>query len=139
MALFTDTITVYNSIGECKWKRTVVHGVQWTDKELSVTTEKNAKVRKSVKEISIDFSRNYGNADEYVDPNRFEKLENKSGYWTLDAESGLDVVVLGECNKELNENYRIKHLRADVECATVTSVSDYRNRSFLKHIKVVAE
>lgn len=139
MALFSDTITVYNSIGDSEWKRTVVHGVQWTDKEESVTSEKNAKVRKSVKDISIDFSRNYGNTDEYVDPNKFEKLGNKDGYWTLNAESGLDVVVLGECSMELNGSYRIKHLRADVECATVKSVSDYRNRSFLKHIKVVAE
>ena len=138
MALFTDTMTVYNCIGECQWQRAVVKGVQWVNQEVTVTTEKNAKVKKMVKAISIDFGRNYGNA-QYLDPRVFQKLEDKAGYWTLNAESGLDVVVLGEVSKELSEEYRPKHLRADMECATVTSVSDHRNRSFLKHIKVVAE
>ena len=48
-------------------------------------------------------------------------------------------MVLGEITKELDMEYRPKHMRADMECATITAVSDYRNRSFLKHIKVVAE
>lgn len=138
MSLFTDTITVYNCVGEYKWKRTVVKGVQWVDQELSVATEKNAKVKKLVKSITIDFTKNYGNA-QYVDPQDFNKIENKINYWTLNAENGLDVIALGEVQKELSEEYRTKHLRADVECATITSVSDRRNRSFLKHIKVVAE
>ena len=138
MALFTDTMTVYNCIGENQWQRTVVKGVQWVHQEITVTTEKNAKVKKTVKAISIDFGRNYGNA-QYVEPREFEKLEDKKDCWTLNAESGLDIVVLGEMTTELSEEYRPKHLRADMECATVTSVSDYRNRSFLKHIKAVAE
>ena len=138
MSLFTDTMTVYNSIGENQWQRTVVKGVQWTNQELSVQTEKNARVRKMIKNITIDFSRKYGNA-EYIEPKKFEKLEDKAGYWTLNAENGLDVVVLGEFTKELNVEYRPKHMRAEMECATITSVSDYCNRSFLKHIKVVAE
>lgn len=138
MALFTDTMTVYNSIGECRWHRTVIRGVQWTHQEMSVTTETDAKVKKMVQSITIDCGRNYGNA-RYVDPHQFDLLEDKTGYWTLNAETGLDAVVLGECEKELSEKYRLKHLRADVGCATVTAVSDYRNRSFLKHIKVVAE
>lgn len=138
MSLFTDTMTVYNSIGENQWKRTVVNGVQWTDQELSVHTEKNARVKKMVKNITIDFNRNYGNA-EYLEPKEFEKLDDKAGYWTLNAENGLDIVALGEITKELDMEYRPKHMRADMECATITAVSDYRNRSFLKHIKVVAE
>lgn len=138
MSLFTDTMTVYNSIGENQWKRTVVKGIQWTNQELSVQTEKNARVKKLVKNIAIDFSRNYGNAV-YLEAKEFEKLDDKAGHWTLNAENGLDIVVLGEITKELNAEYRPKHMRAEMECATITAVSDYRNRSFLKHIKVVAE
>ena len=138
MALFTDTMTVYNCIGENQWKRTVVKGVQWVRQEITVTTEKNAKVKKMVTAISIDFGRNYDN-EQYVEPREFEKLEDKKGYWTLNAENGLDIVILGEITKELDMEYRPKHMRADMECATITAVSDYRNRSFLKHIKVVAE
>ena len=138
MSLFTDTMTIFNCIGENQWQRTVVKGVQWTNQELSVQTDKNARVKKMVKNITIDFGRNYGNT-KYLEPMEFEKLADKSGYWTLNAENGLDVVVLGEITKELNMEYRPKHLRAEMECATITSVSDQRNRSFLKHIKVVAE
>ena len=32
MALFTDTVTIYNKISDSEWKRTVVEGVQWADK-----------------------------------------------------------------------------------------------------------
>lgn len=138
MALFTDTMTVYNNVGEGQWHRTVIRGVQWISQEVSVTSEKSAKVKKMVRSVTIDFSRNYGNA-QYLDPHRFDLLEDKTGYWTLNAETGLDAIVLGRCDKELSEDYRLKHLRTESECATVTSVSDCRNRSFLKNIKVVAE
>ena len=32
MAMFTDTITLYNKVSDTEWKRTVVTGVQWADK-----------------------------------------------------------------------------------------------------------
>jgi len=32
MSLFTDTVTIYNKISDTEWKRTVVEGVQWSDK-----------------------------------------------------------------------------------------------------------
>ena len=41
--LFTDTVTIYNKIYDSEWKRTVVKGVQWSDK-----TEKKMKTEKSV-------------------------------------------------------------------------------------------
>ena len=33
MSLFNDTITIYNKISDSEWKRTLVEGVQWSDKE----------------------------------------------------------------------------------------------------------
>lgn len=32
MAVFTDTVTVYKKIRMDEWSRTVVSGVQWSDK-----------------------------------------------------------------------------------------------------------
>ena len=32
MALFTDDVTIYNKVSDTEWKRTVVNGVQWSDK-----------------------------------------------------------------------------------------------------------
>ena len=42
MALFTDTVTIYNKISETEWKRTVVEDVQWSDH--ADRTNENGKV-----------------------------------------------------------------------------------------------
>ena len=42
MALFTDTVTIYNKISDTEWKRTVVEGVQWSDKSEKINN--NGKV-----------------------------------------------------------------------------------------------
>ena len=44
MALFTDTVTIYNKISDSEWKRTVVSGVQWSDK----TEKKNENGKISI-------------------------------------------------------------------------------------------
>lgn len=44
MALFTDTVTIYNKISDSEWKRTVVKGVQWSDK----TEKKNENGKISI-------------------------------------------------------------------------------------------
>ena len=42
--LFTDTVTIYNKIYDSEWKRTVVKGVQWSDK----TEKKNENGKISI-------------------------------------------------------------------------------------------
>ena len=42
--LFTDTVTIYNKISDSEWKRTVVKGVQWSDK----TEKKNENGKISI-------------------------------------------------------------------------------------------
>ena len=44
MALFTDTVTIYNKISDTEWKRTVIEGVQWADK----TEKKNENGKISI-------------------------------------------------------------------------------------------
>lgn len=140
MGLFTDTMTVYNSInGEEKWQRTVIKGVQWRHNEIKVSTSGGVQTEKKVESITIDFQKDYGR-DKYVDYLEFDKLEDKAGYWTLNGRDCMDIVVLGESTKELDENYKVSDLRNDFQyMGTVVSVSDNRNRDFLKHIKVVAQ
>ena len=140
MGLFTDTMTVYNSInGEEKWQRTVIKGVQWRHNKIEVSTSGGVQTEKKVESITIDFQKDYGR-DKYVDYLEFNKLEDKTGYWTLNGRDCMDIVVLGECTKELDENYKVSDLRNDFQyMGTVLSVSDNRNRDFLKHIKVVAQ
>lgn len=140
MALFTDTMTVYNSInGEEKWKRTVVKGVQWRHNKIEVSTSGGVQTEKKVESITIDFQKDY-KREKYVDYIEFNKLVDKTGYWTLNSRDCMDIVVLGECTKELDENYKVADLRSDFQyIGTVLSVSDNRNRNFLKHIKVVVQ
>ena len=142
--LFTDVMTVYNYIYDEKteqesWKRTVVKGVQWSHNKDAVGVSNGVQTGKKVESITIDFQRRYGN-ETYIDPMRFKLLENKAGFWTLNAKDCKDVVVLGESEEDISNEYRIHQLKQDFQyCGTVTSVSDNRNRRFLQQIKVVAE
>lgn len=144
--LFTDTITVYNYSRDSDsekeyWSRSVVHGVQWSHNKSEVSISGNTKTESKVESITIDFQRNHGNKP-YLPPDEYKKLpeEEKNKYWTLDAKSGNDVLVLGEIEHEIGRQYRISELMKDYQYAvTVTAVSDNRNRPRLKHIKAVAK
>lgn len=144
MSLFTDVMTVYNHFYDEAaetdlWQRTVIRGVQWSHNKARTTISGGAMTEKRVESITIDFQRNYGNA-QYLDPMAFEATEDKTGFWTLNSRDGQDVLVLGEADREIGRDYRISSLKRDFQyCGTVTEVSDNRNRDFLKHIKVVAE
>lgn len=144
--LFTDVMTVYNS--HCApdaernvWNRTVVKGVQWSHNKSETATSNGVQTENKVESITIDFNRSYGNKA-YLPPNEYKNLpaEECEGYWTLDAKTGQDVLVLGKSDKEINKSYRISELQNDFQYAvTVTAVSDNRNRPRLKHIKVVGK
>ena len=143
MTLFTDVMTVYNYVKDAdgveSWKRTVVEGIQWRHNKSELSISDGVQTEKKVESITVDFSKNY-KRETYVDFLEFEKKENKNGYWTLNERDSLDIVVLGVSEKEIGEDYKISDLRKDFQyCATVQSVSDNRNRSHLKHIKVVAK
>ena len=140
MSMFTDVMTVYNSIdGSEKWKRTIIKGVQWKHNKVEVSTSGGVQTENKVESITIDFQKRY-DREEYIDFLEFNKLTDKAGYWTLNGRDCMDIVVLGECTKELDENYKISDLRNDFQyVGTIQSVSDNRNRNHLKHIKAVAK
>lgn len=144
--LFSDVMTVYNfhrdeNTEREVWNRTVIKGVQWSHNKSEVSTSGGIQTEKKVEKITIDFGRNYGNKP-YLPPNEYGKLipEDRKGFWTLDAKTGQDVLVLGESDKEIGNSYRLEDLQEDFQyTVTVTAVSDNRNRPRLKHIKVVGE
>lgn len=137
--LFSDVMTVYNHYtdnGVDKWRRTVVAGVQWSHNKVQTSVSGGVQTESRVESITIDFGRKHW-TDEYVLPNAYT---GQSGAWTLNAKSGMDVLVLGEVNQEITDDYPIEQLRNVYQYAgTVTSVSDNRNRAFLKSIKVVVQ
>lgn len=137
--LFNDTMTVYNHYmddGVDKWRRTVVAGVQWSHNKTQTSVSGGVQTESRVESITIDFNRNYW-PDEYVLPNAYT---GKAGTWTLNAKGGLDVLVLDEVTQEISDSYPVEKLREDYQyVGTVASVSDNRNRQFLKSIKAVVQ
>lgn len=119
MALFTDTVTVYNKISENEWKRTVVEGVQWSDK----TEKQNNNGKISIaRYVNITFPEG-----------TYEDL-------TLDASHEEDCIVYGKIEDLVRDEkgMRISDLMKKYpKSGLVKSVNDNSGRDFLKNIKVV--
>ena len=117
--MFTDTVTIYNKISDSEWKRTVVKGIQWSDK----AEKQNANGKISVaKHVQITFPH----------PS-YEGL-------TLQAEKEEDCIVYGSIEDEISgeKGNRIADLlKKYPKSGRIQSVNDNTNRSFLKNIKVV--
>lgn len=119
MALFTDTVTIYNKISDSEWKRTVVEGVQWTDK-----TEKKNENGKIiiVRYASITFPD--GTYDGLV----------------LNSSNEEDCIVFGKVDDVVEDakGKRISDLMKKYpKSGTIKSVNDNSSSDMLKNIKVV--
>ncbi|MEZ3505791.1 MAG: hypothetical protein K1W10_02330 [Lachnospiraceae bacterium] len=144
--LFTDVMTVYNYHRDLEteketWTRSVVRGVQWSHNKSEVTTSGSVQTENKVEKITVDFQKKYGNKP-YLPPQEYAKLpdEEREGFWTLDAKLGKDIMVFGVSEQEISREYRISRLSEDFQyVATVTVVSDNRNKPRLKNIKVVGK
>lgn len=119
MALFTDTVTIYNKISETEWKRTVVEGVQWTDK-----TEKKVENGK----ISVA---------------RYASVTFPEGTYdglVFDSSNEEDCIVFGSVDDAVKDTKgsRISDLMKKYpKSGLIQSVNDNSNRDFCKNIKVV--
>lgn len=118
MALFTDTVTLYQK-QENVWKRTVVDGVQWSD----VTDKSLATGRLNTsKSACITFP------EEILD-----QID-------LTAFTEEDAVFFGELLEEITaeKGHRLSDLlAAHQKGGIIRSVNDNSSRDFLKNIKVV--
>ena len=137
MGLFTDTITLYNHKTDDTYQRTVIKGVQYRRKaEKTVISDGKINLADVVTVTIPDTAEC---SRQYVCKKDFRNVKDTASYWTLDAGGNLDIIIQGEINQEITEEYRLKHLKADYDCVTVASVADNRNRDRLKHIKVVCK
>ncbi len=141
--LFTDIATVYNHYtdanGNDSWQRSVVNGVQWRHQRILTAPNGTTLQREKAESLTFDFSHEYARGV-YLPPKEWEALENKAGYWTLNDESGLDVIVYGVCTKEITASYKLINLHTDNDfVGTINEVADNRNRTFLKNIKVILQ
>lgn len=119
MAVFTDTVTIFNKISDTEWKRTVVKGVQWSEK-----TDKK-------------------NADGVVSVVRYVLITFPEGTYEgigLDAYNDGDFIVYGAVTDTLDGtkgNRASDLLKRHNKSGTIQSVNDNSNRDFLKNFKVV--
>ena len=116
---FTDTVTIYNKISETEWTRTVVKGVQWSDK----TDKKNVNGKISISRYaSVTFPEG-----------TYEGL-------VLDPAREEDCIVCGEILDTVTgeKGRRISNLMSKYpRSGTIQSINDNTGRDFLKNIKVV--
>lgn len=135
-----NTITIYNHKKAGKedvWNKTILHGVSavsGVDKSVSAN---GTVTRKQILNIVIPM-----NADaeekEYIDPVQYGKLEDVSGFFTLDPSNNNDFIVVGECEEEITDQYHISDLKKDhAKCGIISGVSDLTDMPRLKHFKVV--
>ncbi len=119
MAVFTDTVTIYNKVSDSEWKRTVVDGVQWSDK----TEKKNENGKISVaRYTSVTFPE--GTYDGLV----------------LNSSNEEDCIVYGVIEDVVEDikGKRISDLMKKYpKSGIIQAVNDNSNRDFCKNIKVV--
>lgn len=119
MAMFTDTVTIYNKVSDTEWKRTIVEGVQWSDK----SDRQNSDGKLSVaRYASVTFPEG-----------TFEGL-------TINSYSEEDFIVYGAITDDVSTDRgaRISDLMEKYhKSGRIKSVNDNSKRSFLKNIKVV--
>lgn len=122
MAVFTDTVTIYHkqTVDEVdSWLRTVVSGVQWSDK-----TDKRAENGK----ISVA---------------KYTQVTFPHGTYdgiTLDASNEEDAIFFGEITDVISDErgHRLSDLlKAYPRSGRIQSVNDNTNRDYLPNIKVV--
>lgn len=76
----------------------------------------------------------------YIPYVEYLNLEDTSGSWTINPFCNKEVIVCGECDKEVTENYRITELKAGIlKSGIVSAFDDNADRQRLKHFKVVCK
>ena len=121
MALFTDTVTVYNKVSDVEWKRTIVNGVQWKEKTERVTSD---KVIHFAAHTSVTFPE--GTYDGVV----------------LNSSNEEDIVVYGAVSDVVdgNRGSRVSDIVLKYpKSGYIKAVNDNSGEDFLKNIKVVVQ
>lgn len=126
MAIFTDTVTLYNHYknnGADMWKKTVIEGCQWSQhRDLDIDTDGKLLIA-NYATVSIPL------IDGYVKPDDFE------GQGFTFNPGNLDVIAIGNQSTVITDD-NINEVCQREEFATIISVNDNTNRDHLKFWRV---
>lgn len=139
------TITVYNAHKSADkietWNRTVIRGCEYkysADKTVSGSGSiVFTQLLTAVIPVEADT-----NGKQYIDAVSYEKLpdDEVGKYFTFNSRNNHDVIVAGECEKEITKDYKITDLKNDTQkSGTIASLSDNTEGTLLKHWKVICK
>lgn len=133
--LFSDIVTIYNHIRlgrSDRWLRTVLRGVQVQQKNLNSFGATGESRYLTETSITIPICAKTG-GKVYAAPEIFAAAEKPETLWTLSPADGLDLVVLGECDREIGESYSADDLIREFKAVTLSTATDNTRRSALRH------
>jgi len=128
--LFQNTVTVYNRYtktpinwqggpppsSSVAWEKVIIKNVMWKDKTLTVLSSDGKPF--IAKTVSITIPLDKMETDKtYVEPKYFVA---DTGKWTL---SQGDIIVFGECDKEITATYTTGNLRKEFKTMEITEIS----------------
>lgn len=139
------TITVYNAHKNADktetWNRTVIRGCEYrysADKTVSGSGSiVFTQLLTTVIPVEADTE-----GKQYIDAVSYEKLpdDEVEKYFTFNPRNNHDMIVAGECEKEITKDYKITDLKNDTqESGTIASLADNTEGALLKHWKVVCK
>jgi hypothetical protein len=143
MNLHPHTVTVYNRRRNDtggpfastidRYGRTVIEGVAWEDETRhNIDSNGVSKLDKTVS-IIIPLEADTGGKT-YTRPVNYAGLAAEDlTHWTL---ADGDIIVFGECLKEIDDTYTLQDLRREFNAIGVQSAADFTNTDVLPHWEV---
>lgn len=138
------TITLYNAYRKDKeicWNRTTVRGCEYRYSSARTTGQNGTVVFTPLLTVVIPVTADT-QGRKYIDSYEYAKLspEEIANYFTFNVANKHDVIVAGECDKEITDSYKITDLQKEIEkSGTIISLDDNTDVKRLKHWKVVCK
>ena len=139
------TITVYNYCRNSDkaeyWQRTVIYGVEYSYHLEKTVSSNGALVLTELLSVIIPAEAD-ASGKSYIDCVSYSGLLDgeRGQYWTINPSCNKEIIVCGESDREITEEYKITDLKKDFQKAgTIAGFSDNTEGALLKHYKVVCK
>ena len=138
-------ITVYNAHKNAdkteSWNRTVIRGCEYKYSADKTVSGSGSIVFTQLLTAVIPTEADT-EGKQYIDAVSYEKLpdDEVGKYFTFNSRNNHDVIVAGECEKEITKDYKITDLKNDTQkSGTIASLADNTEGTLLKHWKVICK
>ena len=135
------SITIYNYHESKKaWQRTVLNGVEYFFRNEKTVSASGEIMFTQLLTVVIPIEVKISDNRKYIPYKEYQKLEDTSGFWTINPSCNMEMIVCGMCDKEINENYKITALKKDfVKAGIISTFDDNTDKQLLRHFKVVCK